>query len=70
MDEAYVGGDVHIQQVRNGVLAFHIPALRVAGEGIVEAPVAVVRVQCEQIVDVATEDNTLRDAANVPLDGI
>eukprot|EP00965_Chrysotila_dentata_P236157 6201161-Pleurochrysis_carterae.AAC.3 len=47
-------------------LVLHVPTLsQVAGEGVVEGSVAVVRVQRKKLVDVAAKDDALRDASNI-----
>eukprot|EP00965_Chrysotila_dentata_P091226 3012436-Pleurochrysis_carterae.AAC.3 len=62
------GGNVDIQQIRNGALIFYVPALgEILSEGVVERAGAVVSGQRDQVVDVATQHDPLSRATDVAL---
>eukprot|EP00965_Chrysotila_dentata_P164760 5440480-Pleurochrysis_carterae.AAC.1 len=61
-DAVLVDGDVHVQQVRDGPLVLHVPSSsQIRSEVVVKGSWAVVRVQREQIIDIAPQDETLVD---------
>eukprot|EP00965_Chrysotila_dentata_P130037 4298352-Pleurochrysis_carterae.AAC.1 len=65
-DEVLLDGDVYVQQVGDGPLTLHVPSRsQVRSETIVQGAWAIVRVQCEKIIDIAPENETLVD----PVDG-
>eukprot|EP00965_Chrysotila_dentata_P067932 2247128-Pleurochrysis_carterae.AAC.6 len=54
-DAIGIGSNVDNQQIGNGALILHVPGLgEILSEGVVEGAIAVVSIQREQVVDVAT----------------
>eukprot|EP00965_Chrysotila_dentata_P109261 3611014-Pleurochrysis_carterae.AAC.1 len=69
-DVAVAGGDVDVEQVGHRTLIFNIPVVcEVADKARIERSVAVMRVEREQVVNIASEDDPLSDAINRLLGG-
>eukprot|EP00965_Chrysotila_dentata_P186606 6161830-Pleurochrysis_carterae.AAC.2 len=69
-DVPVASGDVDVEQVGNWSFIFNVPMSRqVVDEAGIERPFAVVRVECEQVVDIASQDDALRDVVDRLLGG-
>eukprot|EP00965_Chrysotila_dentata_P072808 2406493-Pleurochrysis_carterae.AAC.1 len=56
-DASFGRDDVHVEQIRHWPLVLDVPvAHEVTGESLIERPISVVGVECEQVVDIASEN--------------